>query len=250
MYATEWDYAHTDYTTPTVWPGPAGLVDSESDWRHHLQFETPNGWLLGQNSMLATLASGQPIYLMHVTPALDAIRASGQLCASAGCLVGALYCALLTKEPAGLRPHNLGSYLLETKPDTRPLVIEIIPGAPVPAKGLDYLRLGGIHLRTYFTHRGVLTDDEDARLRQAAVARIHAAAGFLDVLLANACGQRTPDAEFINHLASAVPNLPFLGYLYFEVVSEYLMLHSTSPETKASVPVKPVETSSHVRCLC
>ncbi len=26
--------------------------------------------------------------------------------------------------------------------------------------------------------------------------------------------------------------MPFLGYLYFEVLSEYLMLHSTTPETK------------------
>ncbi len=30
-----------------------------------------------------------------------------------------------------------------------------------------------------------------------------------------------------------MPAFPFLGYLYFEVLSEYLMLHSTTPETKA-----------------
>ncbi|MDX3533983.1 hypothetical protein PV721_06300 [Streptomyces sp. MB09-01] len=36
-----------------------------------------------------------------------------------------------------------------------------------------------------------------------------------------------------DQLAAAVPGLPFLGYVYFEVLSEYLMLHSTSTETKA-----------------
>lgn len=232
MHDREWDYAHTDFAAPADRPAPAGLADSESDWRRHLEGRTPNGWLLRDNAMLEALTGGRPIYLMHTTPALDLIRSTGQLCASAGCLVGAIYCAPLTKTPAGLRPHNLGSYLLETKRDTRTLVFQITPDAPVPAKGLDYLRLGGIHLRIYLTYRGVLTDAEDAQLRQAAVARLRAAAGFLDVLLANACGTGTPREEFIDRLAATVPHLPFLGYLYFEVLAEYLMLHSTAPETK------------------
>jgi hypothetical protein len=33
-------------------------------------------------------------------------------------------------------------------------------------------------------------------------------------------------------LAAATARLPILGYLYFEALSEYLMLHSTSPETE------------------
>ncbi|MEU4406207.1 hypothetical protein AB0F88_16925 [Streptosporangium sp. NPDC023963] len=235
MRDAEWDYAHTDYTDytgPAARPSPAGLADSEADWRS-LHLDTPNGWLLRRNAMLETLTSGQPIHLMHVTTALDAIRSSGQLYASAGCLVGALYCAPLTQESGGLRPHNLGAYLLETKHDTRTMVIEITPDGPVPAKGLDYLRLGGIHLRTYLNHRAFLTDAEDAQLRRTAVKRVRAAAGFLDVVLATACGSSTPDAEFIDRLAAAVQDLPFLGYLYFEVLSEYLMLHSTAPQTKA-----------------
>lgn len=63
--------------------------------------------------------------------------------------------------------------------------------------------------------------------------RLRAAAPFLDTLLTNAAGTPTPDAEFIDQLAATVPAFPFLGYLYFEVLSEYLMLNSTTAETKA-----------------
>ncbi|MGW2255837.1 hypothetical protein ACWCXH_37695 [Kitasatospora sp. NPDC001660] len=229
----EWDNAHTDHTTTPTHPEPAGLTETEADWRSHLEHQTPNGWLLRGNAMTETLTSGRPIHLMHTTVALDAIRASGHLYASTGCLVAALYCALLTPGPAGLRPHNLGSYLLETKTHTRTLVFEIKPDAPVPPKGIDYLRLGVIHLRTYLTHRSFLTDHEDVQLRQTVLRRIQAAAPFLDTVLANATGTPTPDVDFIDQLAATVPALPFLGYLYFEVLSEYLMLHSTSYETKA-----------------
>ncbi|BFV58365.1 hypothetical protein KCMC57_up34690 [Kitasatospora sp. CMC57] len=230
---SEWDIAHTDHTSSTVRLGPTGLAETEGDWRHQLERETPNGGLLRSNAMTQTLTAGRPIHLMHTTVALDAIRSSGQLFASSGCLVAALYCATLSPEPAGLRPHNLGTYLLETKKHTRTLVFEITPDAPVPPKGIDYLRLGAIHLRTYLTHRSFLTETEDAKLRRAVLDRLRTAAPFLDVLLANATGKVTPKVEFIDQLAATVPTFPFLGYLYFEVLSEYLMLNSVTPETKA-----------------
>ena len=222
-----------DHTSNATRPGPAGLA-TEADWHHHLAHETPNGWLLSGNAMTKTLATGRPIHLMHTTVALDAIRASGHLYASTGCLVAAL-CLRAPHPPEPSRPHaphNLGTYLLETKKHTRTLVFEITPDAPVPPKGIDYLRLGAIHLRTYLTHRSFLTEAEDAQLRRAVLDRLRAAATFLGTLLANAAGTPTADAEFIDQLAATVPTFPFLGYLYFEVLSEYLMLHSTAAETK------------------
>lgn len=231
--ASIWDDAHTDYSSARrPRPAPRGLAASEAEWRSYLEEQTPNGWLLHSGSLLKALAGAQPIYLMHTTTYLEAIRASRQLYQAAGCLVGALYCAPLTREHAGLRPHNLGAWLLETKLHTRTIVFEVACGRPVPAKGIDYLRLGGVHLRTYLDHRVFLTPAEDDRLRCAAVQRIRWAAGFLDVLLAGACGNHTPDQPFLDQLAAAVPTLPFLGYLYFEVVAEYLMLCSTGWQTK------------------
>jgi len=230
---SEWADAHTDHTNDAVRPGPAGLAQSVADWRTRLERDTPNGWLLRDNAMARSLISGRRIHLMHTTVALEAIRASGRLYASTGCLVAALYCVPLTPRPAGLRPHNLGSYLLETKPHTRTLVFEIDPGAPVPPKGVDYLRLGRIHLRIYLSHRSFLSPAEDATLRRAALDRVQTTAPFLDVLLATAAGRTTPVDTFLDQLAQAVPRFPFLGYLYFEVLSEYLMLHSTSAQTNA-----------------
>ncbi|UWM52284.1 hypothetical protein N0X72_26535 [Streptomyces carpaticus] len=229
---SEWDDAHTDHTIRPTRPAPAGLAESEADWQQRLR-QAPGGRLLADNAMTRTLAGGGPIHLMHTTSALDAIRTSGRLYSSSGCLVAALYCTPLTPQPAGLRPHNLGAYLLETKPHTRTLVFEITPDGPVPPKGIDYLRLGRIHLRTHLRQHSFLTGAEDTQLRQAAVNGIHAAAPFMDALVANASGKRTPVAAFINHLSTAVQDFPFLGYLYFEVLSEYLMLHSTTAETRA-----------------
>ncbi|MGW8954752.1 hypothetical protein [Streptomyces sp. NPDC055709] len=231
------DDAHTDYTSLRTRPVPTGCAESEADWRDRLQHGTPGGHLLAHNAMTRALTDGGPIHWMHTTTALDAIRASGQLYASSGCLLAALYCAPLTETAAGLHPHNLGAYLLQTKPHTRTLMIEITPTTPAPAKGIDYLRLGHLHLHTYLDHRSFLTEAEDTRLRERAQHQIRTAAPFLDMALANATGRRTAPGTFVDQLASATRGLPFLGYVYFEVLSEYLMLHSTSAETKAYAAV-------------
>ncbi|MFJ8768912.1 hypothetical protein [Streptomyces clavifer] len=230
---SELDDAHIDYTQAATRRVPAGCAESEDDWRRRLQYDTPGGHLLTHNAMTQQLTSGRPIQLMHTTTALDAIKASGQLYASSGCLLAALYCAPLTKTSTGLRPHNLGAYLLQTKPHTHTLMIEITPSIPAPAKGIDYLRLGCLHLRTYLDHRSFLTEAEDLQLRGSALQQIRTTAPFLDVALAVATGRRTVPGTFVDQLAAAVPSLPFLGYVYFEVLAEYLMLHSTSAETKA-----------------
>lgn len=228
----QWDHAHTDYTRPVQRHAPASLADSEADWREHLEASTPNGWLIRDNAMTGALASGRPVYLLHTTKDIGAIRASGQLHVSTGCLVAALYCSPLTSSPGGLRPHNLGAYLMQTKPSTTPLVIEVTPDAPIQPKGVDYLHLGVVHLRTFLRFQSFLTAAENDRLYRAVLSGLRAAAVFLDTALRNATGRATPAPEFIDKLSDAVAHVPFLGYLYFEVLSEYLMLHSITPETK------------------
>ncbi|PZT68306.1 hypothetical protein DN402_08745 [Streptomyces sp. SW4] len=182
--------------------------------------------------MTEALISGRPMYLLHVTRGIDAIRASQQLHVSAGCLVGALYCSPLASQRDGLRPHNLGAYLMRTKPSTTPMILEVTPDAPIQPKGVDYLHLGAIHLRTYLRYRSFLTPAENDQLDRTMLTGLRAAAPFLDVALHNAAGHATAAPEFIDQLSDAVTHVPFLGYLYFEVLSEYLMLHSATPETK------------------
>lgn len=229
---TDWEHAHTDYTVPVHRRSPASLAESESDWRRYLEFSTPNGWLLRDNAMTAALVSGQPMYLLHVTRDIDAIRTSRQLHVSTGCLVGALYCSPLARQREALRPHNLGAYLIRTKPATTPLIFEITPDGPIRPKGVDYLHLGPIHLRTYLRYQSFLTPAENDQLDRAVLAGLHAAAPFLDVALHNATGRATAAPGFVDQLSGAVAHVPYLGYLYFEVLSEYLMLHSTTPQTK------------------
>ncbi|WP_431777066.1 hypothetical protein [Streptomyces cucumeris] len=228
----EWEHAHTDYTMPVQRRMPASLAESESDWRHYLECSTPNGWLIQNNAMTETLVSGRPMYLLHTTKDIDAIRTSRQLHVSTGCLVGALYCSPLVSQRQGLRPHNLGAYLMRTKPSTTPMVFEVIPDAPIRPKGVDYLHLGAIHLRTYERYQSFLTLAENDQLDHAVLNGLRSAAVFLDVALRNAAGHATPAPEFIDQVSDAVAHVPFLGYLYFEVLSEYLMLHSVTPETK------------------
>ncbi|MET8752232.1 hypothetical protein ABZW32_19335 [Streptomyces sp. NPDC004667] len=228
----EWEHAHTDYTVPAQRPMPASLAESESDWRHHLEHSTPNGWLIRHSAMTEALLSGQPLHLLHTTKDIDAIRTSRQLHVSTGCLVGALYCSPLATQRHGLRPHNLGAYLVETKPSTKPLVFEVTPDAPIQPKGIDYLHLGAIHLRTYLRYQSFLTPAENDQLDRAVLTGLRSAGAFLDTALRNAAGHTTPAPAFIDMLSDAVAGVPFLGYLYFEVLSEYLMLHSATPETK------------------
>ncbi|MGW0708130.1 hypothetical protein ACWD4G_19615 [Streptomyces sp. NPDC002643] len=229
----DWEHAHTDYTMPAHRSIPTSLAESESDWRRYLECSTPNGWLIRNSAMTEALVSGKPMYLLHTTKDIDTIRASRELHVSTGCLVGALYCSPLARRREGLRPHNLGAYLMRTKPSTTPMIFEVIPDAPIRPKGVDYLHLGAIHLRTYLRYRSFLAPAENDQLDRVVLAGLRAAAVFLDVALRNAAGHATPAPEFVDQLSDAVTHVPFLGYLYFEVLSEYLMLHSATRETKS-----------------
>lgn len=233
----EWEHAHTDYTVPAQRHIPASLAESESDWRDYLEHSTPNGWLMQNNAMTEALVSGRPMHLLHVTKNIEAIRASGELHVSTGCLVGALYCSPLASQRDGLRPHNLGAYLLRTKPSTTPMILEVTPDGPIRPKGIDYLHLGPIHLRTFQRYQSFLTPAENEQLDRAVLTGLRLAAPFLDTALRNAAGHATPAPQFIDQLSDAVMHVPFLGYLYFEVVSEYLMLHSATSETKTYAQV-------------
>ncbi|MGI5436096.1 hypothetical protein ACQEV4_00905 [Streptomyces shenzhenensis] len=245
-----WADAHAFYGTALV-PGPTDRTDALAQranaWDRQLAEETPNGHLLRHNTLFEALNSGGKLHLLHVTHALEEISRQGVLYPSGGCLVGSVYCTPLTPTDQGLRMHNLGAYILTKEAPAflaklgiagrvpTPLIFEIDmpPQAYRGLAGVDYLRLGLIHLQIYSHLEYLLSKAERHQLRETVVGRVKNSAAFLATATAVAHqGARVEAGAFLRLLDDTVPRLPILGYLYFEAVAEYLMLHSTSPHTR------------------
>ncbi|MFD8379074.1 hypothetical protein ACFV2X_11130 [Streptomyces sp. NPDC059679] len=245
-----WADAHVFFGTTFI-PSPADVSDpltKRSDaWEKRLAEQTPNGRLLRQNALFDTLSGSGKLHLLHVTHALEQISQQGALYPSGGCLVGSIYCAPLTAADRGFRMHNLASYVLTkeapaflaklgvTDRAPTPLIFEIDtpPEAYRGLAGVDYLRLGLIHLKIYSHLEYLLSKGERHRLRETVVGRVKNSAAFLASAAAVVYqGTHIAAEPFLRLLDETIPRLPILGYLYFEAVAEYLMLHSTSRHTR------------------
>lgn len=66
------------------------------------------------------------------------------------------------------------------------------------SKGVDYLHLGPIHLRTHLRYQSLLTPAENNRIDRVLLAGLSAAAPFLDIALHNAAGRATAAPGFVN----------------------------------------------------
>jgi hypothetical protein len=246
----QWADAHAFFDATTLPPHLGGMDDPLSTqtlmWQKRLA-ETPNGQLLRNNALFDALRVNGKLHLLHVTHRLQQIREHGSLYSSGGCLVGSVYCAPLTPVESGFRMHNLASYILgkeapafvaksgEARRPPTPLIIEVrLPAhAYRGLAGIDYLRLGPIHLHSYLHLEYLLSKSERHHLREAVVSRTKNSTAFLALAAAIACQGIAVDGElFLRLLDETVPRLPILGYLYFEALAEYLMLHSTTRETR------------------
>ncbi|WP_030459002.1 hypothetical protein [Kitasatospora sp. NRRL B-11411] len=245
-----WADAHAFYgasLVPTT-PDPVDPLGAQkADWTDRLALGTPNGHLLRRNNLFDSLAAGGKLHLLHVTHALEKISKDGSLYPSGGCLVGSIYCAPLTAADQGWRPHNLGSYILTReapaflakigRPDHQPtpliFELDLTPQAYQGLAGVDYLRLGSIHLAIYTQLEYLLSKAERNQLRETVVSRVKNSAAFLALAAAVAYqGAVVEPAGFLRQLDETIPRLPILGYIFFEALSEYAMLHSTSPRTR------------------
>jgi hypothetical protein len=236
-------YQHTDHGTERD-----PLSDRLAAWDERMRHHTPNGALLETNSMFDQLRGRGTVNLLHITQSLDQIADRGVLYPSGGCLVGSVYCTLLTQEDNRYRMHNLGRYLLDretvlaakrgnTRAEPVPLIIEVdLPERGLTGwAGIDYLRLGLIHLRIYRNLEYLLASNERHQLRDNVTSRVREGAAFLAACASRALGTGTPipPGRFLEWLVQSVPALPILGYLYFETLSEYLMLHTTTSKAVA-----------------
>lgn len=247
-----WADAHAFFEA-TIIPSPAvsadPLAEQTAGWEIRLAEQTPNGSLLRSNTLFDALSGNahRKLHLLHVTHALEQISEHGVLYPSGGCLVGSIYCAPLTADDDGFRMHNLGSYVLNREAPAflekigkpghvpTPLIFEVDmpPQAYCGLVGVDYLRLGAIHLSIYSHLEYLLSKAERHQLRENIVSRTKNSASFL--ALASAItyrGANVASESFLELLDETIPRLPILGYVYFEALAEYLMLHSTSDQTR------------------
>jgi hypothetical protein len=243
-----WSNSHVFYDQLLHRPRHNDAVSAQGAlWRQRQVNETPNGSLMRDNALFQALQNDRKLYLMHVSHKLDKIEAQGTLYPSGGCLVGAVYCAPLFKEDKGYRMHNLGRYILgheapmslrnlgQTTSPT-PILIELtLPDSAYRGlTGIDYLRLGEVHLQIFLQLEYLLSRSEREKLLDTVVLRVKNSAGFLSLCNAAVCeGYPLVPRTFLAQLASAIDTLPILGYLYFETLSEYLMLHTTSARAQA-----------------
>ncbi|MGW6195391.1 hypothetical protein ACWF0M_04500 [Kribbella sp. NPDC055110] len=238
-----WADSHVFYDGLTGGTRIDGAIGARLEaWNRRMVHQTPNGALLEKNSMFDLVRTTGKVSLLHVTHAFDEIAARGVLYPSGGCLVGSVYGTPLTPESGSYRLHNLGRYILEREAvmaagagralaEPIPLIVEVeVPRTAIRMPvGIDYLRLGEIHLSIYRHLEYLLGRDERYALRDSVVERTRRAMPFLTSCLIRTMGD-TPakTAGFHEKLVEAIPAVPILGYIYFEAISEYLMLHSRS----------------------
>ena len=243
-----WADAHVFFHNPQteVPTGEDWLNEHTERWRQRMVYECPNGKLLVRNTMFESLAAGRNIHLLHVTHALEQINEHGVLYPSGGCLVGSIYCSPVTRSGDGFQMHNLGEYVLTKEAPAFVKSLGKIAGMPTPLlielavpvdgyrglAGIDYLRLGDIHLQIFLHLEYLLSRDERHRLRASVSGRIKNTTAFLSLCSGLIHGDaRTDSASFLRALDDAITRLPILGYLYFEALAEYMMLHSTAERT-------------------
>ncbi len=244
-----WADAHVFYDSPLTssFANHADPLEQKSAaWEMRLANETPNGSLLRKNALFDSLSGDGPLYLLHVTHALEEISEHGFLYPSGGCLVGSIYCAPLTLDGDRFRMHNLGEYVLNREAPAftakigsgrtpTPLIFEIArpPRSYQGLAGIDYLRMGSIHLGIFKHLEYLLSNAERYELSEIVVSRAKNSAAFLALASAVALEDAAVSpVAFLELLDSTIPRLPILGYLYFEALAEYMMLHSASEQTK------------------
>lgn len=230
-----WTRAHVSYDDYTVDP----LNSGERYWKD-LLLKSPHGQLLTSNSLFSELQKKE-VNLLHITNRMDEILSTKSLYSSGGCLVGSVYCTPLYSRGNKLYLSNLGDYILnhESKmvlaecPNKNkiitPLIIKVKNNrrSNTSILGVDYTKLGNIHFDIYTELKYLLSKDEQFNLENDVVERIKKSIKFLRL-----CKTKpgkifsiSPE-EFINELVKTIDSLPYMGYVYFEVVSEYLMLFS------------------------
>lgn len=219
----------------------------EHEWRMRMVNEAPNGKLLVSNSVFDVIRSSSKIYMTHITPNLERIIQSGSIYSSGGCLLGGIYTTPIFQEEKGLRVHNLGRYIMreeaprasylqkKNNPDALVIELTIPPESHKNLIGVDYTRLGNIHFGIYKELEYLLSFRERVELHDVILRKIKNSLAFLNMINdAFVTGSKPDPKDFFSLFLKSIDDLPVLGYLYFEALSEYIMLFEDSAEARKS----------------
>jgi hypothetical protein len=220
-------------------------------WRQKIVTETPNGRLITQNSFFESLKQSDRVYLAHITYNLDEILRNRRIFSSGGCLAGSIYCTPLSVNGDKLRMHNLGVYVAETeapmmannkhdKKQPEILIFEVKTDEDAHHNliGIDYLRMGEVHYSIYKQLEYLLSYEERSELHKTIISNMKQSLDYLSLCSESYYSGELLDPDyFLNIFIGNIQFLPILGYLYFEAISEYLMLFQDNDEAKRYMEV-------------
>lgn len=217
---------------------------NEIDWINRLIHTTPNGSLYYDNDLRKMLQQGSDVTLVHVTLSLDDIRKSGRIYPSVGCLGATIFSVPLRSDG---KLHNFTQYILDRevpsiiKNRNNPKAASLI-GIKIKAAALNkqknysfnYLLIGRLQLDTYNHMKTSFKSKDDEDIFTKFQATILDDVGYARDFL-NTCHDykldEIGDKVFFEHFSVAMKHVSFLGYIYFEVLSEYVQLHQTDRES-------------------
>lgn len=245
----KWADAHIFYSLflRGLWERNSSRVaNEEQEWRKWAVQETLNGKLLIKNSFFDILKNSSKIHLFHITPNLEKIIENGIIYSSGGCLVGSIYSTPLFPINGVFRTHNLGEYIFKKEAPRASYLKEkniqssiIIIEVDLPSRthdniiGIDYTKLGNVHLAIYKSLEYLLSFRERTILQEILLNKIKQSLSYLNTVNNSYYKEETVDGEdFFDLFLPAIDHLPILGYIYFEVVAEYLMLFQDGKEAK------------------
>jgi len=226
--------AHVDYGALS----PDESEGQESYWRARLR-KAPNGGLIQNNAFLSGLQQ-RTMWFAHITSGLEHVLQTGTLQSSDGALTAALYCVPAYARTGGnFEMHNLGNWIYQEK--TRQMKVGLRSSVDVvliqitfPSKihsmpqGIDYTRLGMLHYQIFHEYKYLLSRVEQSELDSRLTGMLTANEPFLVGLEdwdAESCENPEKATQLLDRIAMHVPGLPILGYLYFEVLLEYLLYY-------------------------
>lgn len=248
----DWSNTHKAYDLKNTWHIQCPNGFEEVQWLVSI-IESQNQairnspfWFLLNDNRLLQLFKQDKIHLIHTTTQLSTIEKTWHLYSSSWCLVWSMYCTPAFEKDEELHLHNLGSYigLMEApfaieksnkrRDDIQHLLIEVSVPKGISARmmGIDYLQLWNIHYNIYKWLEYLLSWIERHSLESSVIEKIRSCVELLHRITEWIKGGSFENYNhFFEAFLASIPNLPILGYIYFESISEYLQLFSTDNQS-------------------